>query len=188
MSPLSERLYELRKSAGLSQDELADKCGVSRQTVSKWERGECVPDATSLIKLADVYEVTVDEIVRLAAADEKEKRTDAPKKANKISAVSALAFPVSMLIVAAIYLIVGFATQIWHPTWIMFSLPIIISGTIECIVKKSPEAFPLPVILVAIYLLLGLIWGLWHPCWCIFLIVPAFYIITDAIKKYKAKK
>lgn len=188
MNTLSERLYELRKSAGLSQDELAEKCGVSRQTVSKWERGECVPDATSLVKLADIYDVTVDEIVRLASADEKEKKSSSVKKTAKISAISALAFPISMLIVTVIYLIVGFTAHVWHPTWIMFSLPIIVSGTIECIAKKNAEAFPLPVILVAIYLTVGFLWGLWHPLWCIFIIVPAFYMIIDAIKKYKAKK
>ena len=48
----ANRLYELRKQHGLSQDELAEKLNVSRQAVSKWERSESSPDTDNLIALA----------------------------------------------------------------------------------------------------------------------------------------
>ena len=59
MKNMETRLYELRKKTGMSQDELAEKIGVSRQTISKWERGEALPDTENLIALAKLYNVTM---------------------------------------------------------------------------------------------------------------------------------
>ena len=60
---MQNNLIRLRKEAGLSQEELADKLAVSRQAVSKWERGEALPDTDNLIRLAKLYNVSIDEIV-----------------------------------------------------------------------------------------------------------------------------
>lgn len=60
---LAENLQILRKQNGLSQEELAEKCQVSRQAIAKWESGESVPTIEKLIYLAGVYEVTLDELV-----------------------------------------------------------------------------------------------------------------------------
>jgi len=59
----AQRLYEYRKNSGLSQEELADKIGVSRQAVSKWERSEASPDTDNLIALSKIYNVTIDELI-----------------------------------------------------------------------------------------------------------------------------
>ena len=59
----SEKVRKLRIRKGLSQEELAEKLDVSRQTVSKWEKGLSVPDADLLVKLADVLEVSVAELL-----------------------------------------------------------------------------------------------------------------------------
>ena len=61
---LSDRILELRTGMGLSQGDLADRLEVSRQSVSKWETGQSVPDLDKIIKLADLFGVTVDELVR----------------------------------------------------------------------------------------------------------------------------
>ncbi len=61
---IANRLYELRKKNGFSQEELADKLGISRQSVSKWERAEASPDTDNLILLAELYGVTLDELLR----------------------------------------------------------------------------------------------------------------------------
>ena len=60
---LANRLYEYRKQSGLSQEELAEKLGISRQSVSKWERAESCPDTDNLIELAKIYNVSLDELV-----------------------------------------------------------------------------------------------------------------------------
>lgn len=61
---LAERIFALRTQRGLSQEELAEQLGVSRQSVSKWETGQSVPDLDKLIKLADLFGVTLDELAR----------------------------------------------------------------------------------------------------------------------------
>lgn len=61
---LSEKILSLRTQLGLSQEELAEKLAVSRQSVSKWETGQSVPDLDKLIKLADLFGISVDELVR----------------------------------------------------------------------------------------------------------------------------
>ena len=60
---IAKRIYEYRKAAGLSQEELAQRINVSRQAVSKWECGESSPDTENLIALAMLYGVTVDELL-----------------------------------------------------------------------------------------------------------------------------
>lgn len=60
----ANRLAELRKKSGLSQEELADKLGLSRQAVSKWERAESSPDTDNLILLAKLYNVSLDELLK----------------------------------------------------------------------------------------------------------------------------
>ena len=59
----SENLKFLRKKKGLSQEELAVRLNIVRQTVSKWEKGLSVPDADLLVKLADILEVSVAELL-----------------------------------------------------------------------------------------------------------------------------
>ena len=59
----SDNLIQLRKMKGLSQEELAERIGVSRQTLSKWEVGETLPDIEKSRALADVFDVSLDELV-----------------------------------------------------------------------------------------------------------------------------
>lgn len=66
MDDIRHNLKSLRKMKGLTLEELAEKLGVSRQTVAKWERGETVPDIENCIALAEIYDVTVDSLVRVA--------------------------------------------------------------------------------------------------------------------------
>lgn len=60
---LAENLKALRKAKGLSQEELAARLHVVRQTVSKWEKGLSVPDADLLVRLAEVLEVSVSQLL-----------------------------------------------------------------------------------------------------------------------------
>ena len=61
---IANRLVNLRKEKGLSQEQLAEKIGVSRQAVSKWERSEASPDTDNIILLARLYNVSLDELLR----------------------------------------------------------------------------------------------------------------------------
>lgn len=59
----NNKLYNLRKQKGLSQEELASRLNVSRQTVSKWEVGESTPDMEKLAAISELFEVSLDELV-----------------------------------------------------------------------------------------------------------------------------
>ncbi len=60
---LHENLLQLRKLNHMSQEELAEKVAVSRQTLSKWELGESVPDIEKCMRLAEVFQVSLDDLV-----------------------------------------------------------------------------------------------------------------------------
>lgn len=60
----SEKLQLIRKNKGLTQEELAEKLSVSRQAVAKWESGQAYPDITNLIQISNLFNVTVDYLVR----------------------------------------------------------------------------------------------------------------------------
>lgn len=61
---IGERLLKLRKQKGLSQEEIANIIGVSRQTISKWETGESNPDFDKIVPLCDLYNISTDELIR----------------------------------------------------------------------------------------------------------------------------
>ena len=60
---LGNRLFQARKKSGLSQEDVAEKLGVSRQTVSKWESDETLPDIRQSKRMAMLYHVTLDELI-----------------------------------------------------------------------------------------------------------------------------
>ena len=60
---LGNSLFQARKKCGLSQEAVAEKLGVSRQTVSKWETDETIPDIRQSKKMAVLYNVSLDELI-----------------------------------------------------------------------------------------------------------------------------
>jgi len=61
--PLHENIMQLRKAAGLSQEQLAEQIGVSRQTVSKWETGQSAPELEKLLALSQIFGVSTDTLL-----------------------------------------------------------------------------------------------------------------------------
>ncbi len=61
---IADRIQHLRKSKGISQEQLADKIGVSRQAVSKWESEQSIPDIEKIILLSDYFETTTDFLLK----------------------------------------------------------------------------------------------------------------------------
>ena len=76
---LSEKITALRTGRKLSQGDVAERLDVSRQSVSKWETGQSVPELDKIVRLADLFGVSVDELVRDG---------DAPHSPHKRSMVS----------------------------------------------------------------------------------------------------
>lgn len=94
-----ENLMRSRKKSGLSQEEVAAKLGVSRQTVSKWELGETLPDIQQAKKLSTLYHITLDELVELDLQVKEiqeviEKTTEETQKKIDWTAMWAKKYPV----------------------------------------------------------------------------------------------
>ena len=70
---LSERIYQFRRKSGLSQEQLAEKIGVSRQAISKWESGTSMPE----------FQITLDELVKDRGAEERTEETQSTPKEAK---------------------------------------------------------------------------------------------------------
>lgn len=70
----NEKILDLRKKKGLSQEELGRELNVSRQTISKWESGKSYPDFEKLVLLSDFFDLTLDELMKdIDVQDIKEK-------------------------------------------------------------------------------------------------------------------
>lgn len=82
------KLQTLRKKASMSQDELSSLIGVSRQAISKWERSEALPDLYNAKKLADIFNITVDELMDIEI-----KSIDKEKGRNNKLALAFLTVP-----------------------------------------------------------------------------------------------
>lgn len=94
-----ENLMRSRKKSGLSQEEVAAKLGVSRQTVSRWELGETLPDIQQAKKLSTLYHITLDELVELDLQVKEiqeviEKTTEETQKKIDWTAMWAKKYPV----------------------------------------------------------------------------------------------
>lgn len=86
---LGEKLQKLRKARGWTQEELAEKVGVSRQSLSKWESDSALPDTANVIVLADLFGVTTDYLLREASHSD----TPTPIDASSAPAVVQLIQP-----------------------------------------------------------------------------------------------
>lgn len=88
---MADRIQNLRKAKGISQEELADKVGVSRQAVSKWESEQSMPDLEKLIIMSDFFEVTTDYILKgIEPVADKEQKSN--ELSSKILYISSTAF------------------------------------------------------------------------------------------------
>ena len=85
---VSEKIYTLRRKHGLSQEQLAEKIGVSRQAISKWEGGLSTPELEKLKALSECFQITIDELTGDRATDTpddavKEKEAPTPRETQE---------------------------------------------------------------------------------------------------------
>lgn len=189
----ANRLQQLRKQNGYSQDALAEQLGISRQAISKWERAESSPDTDNLIALADLYDMTLDDLLnsendvvvidRAPEESKTEEKIEESVKDKKHSLHGDLGkklfkFPFP-IVVAIVYVLFGYLLKIWHPFWLIFlTIPIYYHFAAACFTKTKKGfalSMPVPEIIVLIYLTCGFLIGIWHPTWIMFLLIPIYY-------------
>lgn len=98
----NEKLIELRKATGLSQEELGNKLNVARQTVSKWELGETTPEMDKLVKLSEIFNVTLDELIK----DENDNQKNSDTKINSTNSQKLAGMVIKILKGLGIFLLV----------------------------------------------------------------------------------
>lgn len=168
---VGNKLYTFRKKAGLSQEELAEKLGVSRQAISKWECGESLPDVDNLITIAKVYGVSLDELVDnspTVTVDEpktealvvetppqyktKEEIDDEEKEDEQEAAY--------------------------------FSYDGTPADTKRKILRVL-HALPYPILTTIAFLVWGFVWEGWAVAWTLFVTIPVYYSILNCIRLKK---
>ena len=134
----NEKLISLRKSKGLSQEELGAQLKVSRQTISKWESAQSYPDFQRLVLLSDYFGLTLDELVKGESAQPETARGEAPDKesAGAYTAAAPAARRETRQIVGTILLcfgaLIGILIMLFAGTLAGFilALPLFVCGTI----------------------------------------------------------
>lgn len=201
------RLCEYRKKNKYSQEELAEKIGVSRQAVSKWERAEASPDTDNLIMLAKIYGVTLDELINSDPFDSDEGSgeplNDSVSFKNGIHIHSKDGERVDIgfggihvdspsddthvhIDGSGVFIKDGDKTYEKTPDGgHIFSS----RGEDNCPkAVRGLKKFPYPVVCALLYIIFGFcdICGGWDVGWIVFMTVPLYYTLIDAICKKNA--
>ena len=195
-----EKLKKLRIEQKLSQEDLANQLGVSRQAISKWEQDIALPDTNNLILIAKIFKVSLDDLVNynddlnnsnnnnniINETDEKSQEKKGEKEYETFEKTPLFAILAAIIFVSCflVFILIGiYVNNGWNFSWIaILFIPILLS-LIESIKRKKISAFLFPVLIVAIYCFIGMLYGLWHPYWFLFLFIPLFYIIAEPIDK-----
>lgn len=190
---IATRLVELRKKHGLSQEELAEKLGVSRQAVSKWERVEAAPDTDNLIALAKLYGVSLDELLNYTPENKVENNAEKTDESNSDSDDNVFSDDKKQQVhigKSGIHLKDG--EDELHLSWDK-GIHIVSEDGRKLDIEKHKEkpghepqnpvvaiidgtAF----ILTAIaYIVAGVLTGLWHPLWVMFFFSGIFSVFAE---------
>jgi transcriptional regulator with XRE-family HTH domain len=171
---IADKLVKLRREKRMSQEDVAERLGVSRQAVSRWERAESSPDMDNLVELSKLYGISLDDLLDTDITQDS-NRTAEPQSNKKFSGseekpdtvISQIPFP----FVIPVFII-----------WGMFGF----HEGYNWLGKHKPNAlqrFPFPIIIAAVFLAAGFLLRCWHPCWVIFLTIPVYYVVAALIKR-----
>lgn len=132
---LADKITALRKKAGWSQEELAEQLGVTRQSVSKWEGAQSVPDMDKVVQMSRLFGVTTDFLLKDELSEEEEDYTRENKaKSPVVGAVSGIYW----LLVTAVYLFYTFGPMgNGQPkySWFIWAVAGVLFGAVMLVVK-----------------------------------------------------
>lgn len=167
LTKFSNNLYSLRKQAGVSQEELAERLDVSRQAISKWERGEACPDMNNLVAIAELFDVSLDELVNGTDVRNGE-HVDAKKKV-KVEIGNAIKIDIT-----------GDGDNDDDDDEEDENDPAVIES-------KKPYRFwyevPYPIVVTIAYLLWGFLADGWAIGWTLYITIPVYYSVIDCIRR-----
>ncbi len=122
----SEKLLTLRKSKVLTQEQLAEQLNVSRQSISKWESGQAIPEVDKIVELSNIFDVTTDYLLKPSEIDELSVKTEIIEKQQQQMLLRekkrdiiqhCIIYCVGVyLLFFAVYFIGHFYLKIWNPS------------------------------------------------------------------------
>ena len=123
---LGEKLIKLRKDKNLSQEEVAEKLGVTRQTISKWETNESTPDLNKIVPICNLYDITTEELLTDKIIEKKENNK---VKNQSLKLIDSIISTIALLL----YLSISFLTRRWDITWIIWIIYVVVLEIIKLI-------------------------------------------------------
>ena len=187
---LSGKIKLLRNKAHLSQSQLAEQMDVTHQVVHQWETGESVPSLECIVKLSDVLEVSLDNLLKnpltsfqtqsfalptvqaqgselpkiQKSVDKVQKNVEQKREEQKSMGLGDLAYLLSFVA----YLVIGFVWGLWHPGWLLFFLAASIDELTNAANtdKKQADFYGTASL---IFFVMGFFFELWHFAWLAFL-------------------
>lgn len=201
---VNEKIYNLRKKHNLSQEELADKLNVSRQTISKWELGESSPDFDKIVPICELFQITTEELLR----DNKDFKME--ENNNKVDVTKAILICVSIFLYFLAIIGTILAEEVFHLNDGLVAATFLILSAIATVIlvftlltrkskkedKKDDEikkANPVTksiisifsLITTCIYLLVSFLTGAWHITWIIWIVYAIGVEIIKLIFRLK---
>lgn len=131
---LADKITALRKKAGWPQEELAEQLGVTRQSVSKWEGAQSVPDMDKVVQMSRLFGVTTDFLLKDELSEEEDYTRENKAKSPVIGAVSGIYW----LLVTAVYLLYTFGPMgNGQPkySWFIWAVAGVLFGAVMLVVK-----------------------------------------------------
>ena len=200
---IGEKLYELRKGKNLSQEEVADKLNVTRQTISKWETNQSTPDFDKIKPLCELYDITADELL----TGEIKEKTEQPlnKQEIKKERANGIAAGVLFYFIALVWIMISVPVLFMNPI-LAAAIFILLCGIATykiiytCMVykkEKTKEIEKNPIIkrisniidilCFVIYMLVSFSTMAWHITWIIFIISALVKEIVKLIFEVKGE-
>lgn len=198
METIANRLLQLRKEHGLSQEELAEQLKVSRQAVSKWERGDALPDLENLILLSELYGTSLDLLVgrQSRPAAEGEEASAPPVEIQENSSDAGEADGNTTEEDAELTAEEDDDTAMPDEDEEIEAegedgTSIVIEGAENDQEGRGFAAFlekavPYPILATIGFLLWGFLGHGWHLSWILFVTIPVYYSLLEAFRKRRA--
>ena len=200
---IGEKLYELRKEKHLSQEEVAEKLDVTRQTISKWETNQSTPDFDKIKPLCELYEITADELL---TGERKEKTNQPENKQNiKEKRAKGIALGVLTYFIAIVWIMISIPVLMINPI-VGAGVFILICGIATYIIiytcitnkieKETKEKNPLikrinniiEIICFITYMIISFTTMAWHITWIIFVICGLLEEIVKLVFELKGEQ
>lgn len=176
VTKIGENIATHRKEHGLSQEELAEKLFVSRQAVSKWERGEALPDTENLIALSNLFEVTLDELIKGVSERVQTDEEGTPKNDDLEPFVYKIETPSEKVVITDKCTVIANKDE--------NSVSIELHKKERSLAQNTAFILgitPYTIVVTIAFLLWGFCGG-WNVSWTLYLTIPVYYSIIDSIK------